>query len=300
MTLGSYPSIYNLGHAEVVDIFSKPVRIDEKVDGSQFSFGVRDGRLLFRSKGAAINPDVPPTMFKRAVTEIQQLHANKPFLEGWTWRGECIDKPKHNTLEYSRVPAHNVIIFDIDEVIDRYMAYDDLAAEASEHNLEVVPLLYSGTINSAEDIKRFLEQESGLGGPKIEGVVIKPIEPIYGRDRRFLLAKYVSEAFKETHKVDYKSRNPSGSDFVLQLAASLSTEARWRKSVEHLRDADKLQNAPQDIGPLMKEVNMDVLKEEEGAIKEALFKHFWPSIARRITDGLPEWYKQALLNSQFE
>jgi hypothetical protein len=36
----SYSSIFNLGHKAVADIFKTPVLCEEKVDGSQFSFGV--------------------------------------------------------------------------------------------------------------------------------------------------------------------------------------------------------------------------------------------------------------------
>ena len=51
----SYPSIYNLGHKAVVDILNWPVMVQEKVDGSQFSFGVDDdGSILIRSKGATM------------------------------------------------------------------------------------------------------------------------------------------------------------------------------------------------------------------------------------------------------
>ena len=52
----SYPSIYNLGHAAVANLLAVPHQVQEKVDGSQFSFGrfVEDGkvRLRVRSKGA--------------------------------------------------------------------------------------------------------------------------------------------------------------------------------------------------------------------------------------------------------
>ena len=35
-------------------------------------------------------------------------------------------------------------------------------------------------------------------------------------------------------------------------------------------------------------------------IKEKLFNHFWQQIQRGITAGLPEWYKQKLLESAFD
>jgi hypothetical protein len=35
----SYSSIYALGHKALAELFMEPVLIEEKVDGSQFSFG---------------------------------------------------------------------------------------------------------------------------------------------------------------------------------------------------------------------------------------------------------------------
>ena len=38
----SYPQIYNLGHKAIAGIFDDDVLIEEKIDGSQFSFGRGD------------------------------------------------------------------------------------------------------------------------------------------------------------------------------------------------------------------------------------------------------------------
>jgi len=51
MRLNSYPKVYNLGHAAIVHLFDEPVTVEEKVDGSQFSFALIDGELSARSKG---------------------------------------------------------------------------------------------------------------------------------------------------------------------------------------------------------------------------------------------------------
>ena len=63
----SYPSIYNIGHRYVVDLLNEPVLIEEKIDGSQFSFGVFDGELKCRSKGAQLNLVAPEKMFIKAI-----------------------------------------------------------------------------------------------------------------------------------------------------------------------------------------------------------------------------------------
>ena len=50
----------------------------------------------------------------------------------------------------------------------------------------------------------------------------------------------------------------------------------------------------------MKGVPLDVEKECGGAIRDALYAWAWPKIRRGIIAGLPEWYKEQLLEKQFE
>jgi hypothetical protein len=306
-------SIYSLGHNAVRDLFSVEVQVQEKVDGSFFAFGwypvmEPDGGLLkevpnvyelkVRSKGAVMVPEAPPAMFKPAVDTVKSIqHLLKP---GWQYRGETLCKPKHNALNYNRVPKGNVILFDVLTDDEQYLSYEDLKAEAQRLGLEVVPQLFSGTVNSALELRKFLDLESVLGGQKIEGVVIKPLKPLYGPDKKMLFGKFVSEAFKEVHRKAWGESNPGPTDIILKLGTELCTPARWQKAVLRMKEAGTLTNSPKDIGPLMGSVVPDIKKEEEEYIKEKLFKYAWPHIARMATRGLPEWYKEQLLNLQFE
>jgi hypothetical protein len=43
MSLRSYSSPFNLGHKALEDLFDGTVTVQEKIDGSQFSFGVFNG-----------------------------------------------------------------------------------------------------------------------------------------------------------------------------------------------------------------------------------------------------------------
>src|SRR3990167_10813374 len=62
----SYPSIYALGHHAVKDLFRGPVIVEEKIDGSQFSFGLFDDGMRYKSKGAIVYAE-SPGMFQLAV-----------------------------------------------------------------------------------------------------------------------------------------------------------------------------------------------------------------------------------------
>lgn len=298
MHLHSYPSIFNFGHRMILDILNYPVYVQEKIDGSQFSFGIdTDGTVLTKSKGAQVYLETADKLFKGAV---EYVHSIKDKLtSGFTYRGEVLCRPKHNTLAYDRVPRHNVVIFDVNTGEECYMAYEDVVKEAERLDLETVPLIYVGMIESADKLKSFLETQSFLGGQKVEGVVVKPVGyNQFGLDKKALMGKYVSEAFKEIHGGTWKTANPTHNEIVERVALMYKTPARWNKSIQHLREVGQLEDSPRDIGKLMKEVNVDVLKECEAEIKEELFKQAWPKIARIITAGLPEYYKDQLLKQQ--
>lgn len=292
----SYPSVYALGHAALDGLLDGDVLIEEKVDGSQFSFGVIDGMLSARSKGKDLVMDAPERMFERAVETARAL---EPLLTpGWVYRGEYLQKPKHNTLAYSRVPEQHVILFDVMVGPETYADPETKRAEAKRLGLEVVPTFAAGRLDSLEALQEWCERESCLGGAMMEGVVVKNYAR-FGKDKKTLMGKYVREAFKEAHSREWKTANPTRADVVDSLIVGLKTEARWRKSVQHLRERGELRGSPQDIGPLLKEVQADIRKECEEEIKAALFHHAWPRIARAVVAGLPQWYKDDLAADQF-
>lgn len=302
----SYPSTFNLGHRAVKDLLSSgPVIVEEKIDGSQFSFGLfpddPHGPLLVRSKGAVMNIEAPEKMFSLAANTVLKLHGDGLLREGWTYRAEYLRSPKHNTLAYDRFPNQHLIIFDINDGDESFLSYDAKAEAAQAMGLEVVPRLFEGNLKTADQVRTFLETVSVLGGQKIEGVVIKPVGyNLFGQDKKALLGKFVSEAFKEIHRESWKRENPGPSDIVSMVAGRYTTAARWNKCAQHLRDDGKITgDSVKDIGPIMKEIPDDILKECGEDIKDALFKAFWPEIARKVRAGFPEYYKEQLLKQQF-
>lgn len=311
-------SIYHCGHSAVKDIFNVPIQIQEKADGSFFAFGIYDELqavptndptildtekrkdIKIRSKGAVMYIDAPEKMFQKGADTVKAL---VPILhEEWQYRGEFLAKPKHNALAYDRVPKGNIILFDILTDEEAYLPYPQLVEEANRLGLEVVPQLavYDENECTLEKIRALLETPSILGGQKIEGIVIKPLVPMFGRDKKMLFAKFVSEAYKEVHSSSWKADNPSNKDIIALIGAKFTTPARWHKAAQHLRDAGLLAEDVTDIGRIMKEVPNDVEKECKEEIKELLYSHAWPHIRRSLTHGLPEWWKELLLKRAFE
>jgi hypothetical protein len=294
MSINSYPTVFAIGHRMIADLFSGPVLLEEKVDGSQFSFGLIEGELMCRSRGKQLILDAPEKMFAQAVEEVRQLDLRP----GWIYRGEYLQKPKHNTLAYERTPVHHIIGFDIMTGPETYLSYDEKHAEFDRIGLETVPILYEGEVTSLAMFNTFLERDSILGGCKIEGVVAKNYQVFTG-EKKIAIGKYVSEAFKEVHSGEWRKANPTNGDITQSLIEQYRTEARWQKAVQHLRETGELAGDPTDIGKLMKEANIDIERECADEIKEKLFAHFWPKIRRGATAGLPEWYKQELAKGAF-
>ncbi|MCP3966601.1 MAG: hypothetical protein GY718_09665 [Lentisphaerae bacterium] len=293
----SYPKIYAMGHRAINDLFSDEVHITEKIDGSQISFGVYQGELMVKSKGCNLVIDAPDKMFAKAVESIKSI---QHLLEdGWTYRGEYLKTPKHNTLEYDRIPVNHIILFDVDTGIENYMKWDDMWKEGIRIGLEVVPLVYYGTVDDPNVLLGMLKRTSTLGGQEVEGVVVKNYHR-FGVDGKALMGKYVSEAFKEVHQGNWKKKNPGGGDILYMLGEQYRSDARWNKSICRTRDGGLLKDEPSDIGPLIKDIQGDVKEECEDEIKEALFKWAWPKIVRRVTAGFPEYYKKELLKTQFD
>jgi hypothetical protein len=308
----SYASIYNMGHAAIADLLLDDVIVEEKVDGSQFSFGLFEEpcmdfgalstgtqRLRVRSKGAEMIPDAPEKMFNKGVEAVKsRLGILHP---GWTYRAEYLAKPKHNVLAYDRVPADHVVIFDINIGEEQYLSREQKAEEARRLGFEVVPLLYFGKVNTLADFRKFLEHPSFLGGQKVEGVVVKQAKVTrFGRDHKALIGKFVSEAFKESHSKVWKAENPNNGDVIERLIHDYHSQARWQKAVQHLREAGELLGEPRDIALLVREIPKDIEKECADEIKAKLWVWAWPKIQRGVMVGMPQWYKELLLASQFE
>lgn len=307
----SYSSIFNVGHKAIANLFEGPVYVEEKVDGSQFSFGLivtteleqvygaPAFALRVRSKGCEMLVDAPEKMFSLGVETAKRL---APILHpGWTYRAEYMRAPKHNVLAYKRIPKDHLIIFDVETSECAFLSYADKLAEATRLGLETVPLLFEGLVKNIEEFRHFLNLQSILGGQNIEGVVVKPVDySLFGKDKKVLMGKFVSEAFKEVHSKAWTAENPTAGDIVERLGATYCSQARWQKAIQHLTEEGLLVNAPQDIGQLMKEIPVDIKRECAEEIKEKLFSFAWPSIARMTTRGFPEFYKELLLKKQFE
>lgn len=233
---------------------------------------------------------------------LKELLPKIPY--GVVFRGEYLNSTKHNVLCYSRVPLNHIIIYDATSVGEESeFANPARRLEmATALGLETVPILFDGTVEDPNHLRLLLDKESVLGGQKIEGVVIKPRNyDLRDRDKKVLMGKFVSEHFRETHSATWKLEHgkKSGADIIAILGDKYQTQARWQKALIHLKEVGNIENSPRDICPLMAEVPIDVQKDCEADIRDALWAWAWPQLRRKVTDGLPEWYKDLIMKESF-
>ena len=299
----TYPKVYAMGHAGIRDLLLDEVLVEEKIDGSQFSFGVfpdattGEPTLKVRSKGAVMIIDAPEKLFSAAVDTAKRLLPDLRL--GWTYRTEFLAKPKHNVLCYTRVPRQHLILFDINTGQEAYLSYREKLDEAVRLGLDLVPLLHHGRLETLDFFRSFLDRESVLGGQKVEGVVVKNYAR-FGLDGKALMGKFVSEEFKEVHAGAWREANPTTKEVVQRIIEEYRSPARWQKAVLRLREAGQCEQSSRDIGPLLRLAQADVVEECQAEIKERLWAYAKDHILRGISAGLPQWYKEQLLKQQFE
>lgn len=291
----SYPKVYSVGDARVEGLLKGPVVVTEKIDGSQFSFGMLEGGLVIHSHHADItNVDLPYGMFTDAIRWVRD---NKEKLKvGYIYRGEVVYRPKHNILTYNRTPKNNIIIFDINADPSGYMGYSDVVYEAQRLGLETVPLFYYGTIQGAGDLKNLLSAKPSILGGSVEGCVVKNYRA-YNGDGHVLMGKYVTDAFKE---IKTSIMPVPGESWLDSLVRRYKTEARWSKAVIHLYEQGRLSWVAQDIPALMEETERDLKEECSAAIAKDLLDHWWREISSKVRSGLPDWYLKQLADKAFD
>jgi hypothetical protein len=299
--ISAFPKIFALGTVYIKDIFSGPVEVTEKIDGSQLDFGRIGGELQIRSKGKVQYVDAPDSLFTEAVSTVLDLAADIP--DDTIFYCEYLRKPRHNLLAYERIPRNHLALFGMSSPDLEFVSeHAKLSDWADRLGLDVVQLLHSGTVGSADDIRALLETQSMLGGCKVEGVVVKNYAQqllIGGRPIPIAAGKFVSEKFKEVQKTGWKKEH-TGRGRWADFCESYRTEARWQKAVQHMREWGELENSPRDIGKLIKEVQRDITEEEKANIQEVLWQQFGGDVLRNAIRGMPEWYKQQLMDGSFE
>lgn len=302
--LRNWGKIYTVGDPKIADLFDGPVEVTEKLDGSQFNFGMFNGKLHMRSKGAVIDVEKAAVqkLFAPVVDYVRSIVDHLP--EGMSFHGETLASRRHNTLTYDRVPKNHLALYGAiyygEKAEQKALGGDELKRWADVLEVDVVPSYGMHQIKTLEELQE-LVRESYLGGVTAEGIVLKNYAKpmiLFGQEFPIMQGKYVTEKFKEKHKVNplYINQN----NFIAKVAEAYAVEARWEKSVQRMREEGELTGTVKDIGPLIGRVSKDIHEEDADIIKDLLFKHFWRQLASGMVRGVPQWYKDKIAAEALE
>ena len=285
-----YTKILTIGSRGTERALEGDVVVQEKVDGSMFRFGWdENGDLAMASHHAPLYPE-SGGQFAAAIEHVMTL-GDLAMPNTWLYC-EYLQKPKHNTLAYARIPRNHLVLFDA-TMNGAFLSREGIERYAEAFEIDAIPELRCGP-TTLDDLTALHATESYLGNEKIEGVVVKNYaESIQVGPRLYpLFVKYVRPAFKERHNKEWKKN--TGKSKLEAYMESFASEPRWTKAVQRMRDEGTLQGEPRDIGALVKLVQADVMDEEAANTKEELYKLFIDDIARLSVRGLAEWYKKRL------
>ncbi len=282
----AYPSPVQAKSKEARALWGVECFVQEKVDGSQFSFARFEDGVKCRSRGQAIDLSAPH-MFEAGVKTVADIAER--LIPGAVYRGEYLQRPRHNRLVYGRVPKGHIALFDITWPSGEHATMDGLQAAAESLGLEAVPVIAPSIYRTSfgfEEIQSWFANPSFLGGP-MEGVVVKPVS---SQRQHLPTVKIVSEAFKEFRAPHQPNKAP---DIIATLAAECRSLARLEKAVQHLREAGTLTNTSQDIGPIIRELQADLL-ENETELQQAVWAWALPRLQKALGAGVADWYIQTL------
>jgi hypothetical protein len=292
----SFPKILHIGDKQILSLFDTEVEITEKIDGSQFGWGKENGKLFVRSKGKEQDLDDTDMMFVQGVEYVKTIAERIP--DNFTFYGEYLQKPKHNTLAYDRIPKNHIALFGVyDASAHEFLDYKYIAEWAEKLVVDAVPIFKIGNSSPEEVLDMVKNQPSYLGGQNIEGLVVKAYKPWLFLNQiplTVMSGKYVTEQFKEVHNKNWKAEN-TGKGKLEVAMSQYRSEARWNKAIQHLRESGLLTGTPKDIGGLIKEVRKDVIEEESEAIKAELWSIYKNDFLKVATSGLPDWYKHQIV-----
>lgn len=268
--------------------------LQEKVDGSQYTFGLWDGELVLLCQGKDKSKE---SMFASANDAISLIKDN--LNPDYTYHGEYLSKPGHNVITYERRPKMYVILYDI-KGPEGWLHPCDVVKEAERIGLESVPLLYvhqewQDQCDPRAIAEMFFDDKypSCLGGNQMEGMVIKIIhKPGVCNPAR--VHKICTEIFKEKHKIGVPDKErilPSVEKIIEDIGLQWNVRGRFRKALIHLKENGVDVSEPlEKFREIENELDKDLSKEAKDEIKLCLWGDLKKLCLSKLTEGCGAYY----------
>ena len=113
-----------------------------------------------------------------------------------------------------------------------------------------------------------------------------------------LSGKLIRDEYREVQQGEWNKQKKKGS--IDEIEEIYLTNVRFMKSIQHLRDENKLTFEKKDLAILIPEVLNDLLLEEKDTIDKIILNKFYEQFRRRISNFVVTQYTEYLLLKQFE
>lgn len=276
--------------------------VEEKIDGAQLTFEVREGQLVAGSRRHVLDPTRAPRRFRAVLSELRP--ATERMTPGLIYRAEVVAQPQAVTLAYERPARGLAVLFDVNRPDGSFLDPDARLVEAERLGMDCVPVLHAGEVTPALLTQLIATSTPLLGGERIEGVVVKAADDLSaGR----LMGKFVADDFREVHVADW-SGDTDPRSMVQSLAFSVSTPARFRKMVAAMAEDGVLTGTRSDIGEFCRRTIANVAEEEGEELREQ-WHAYWEqrpkanhtgasammkNLNRQVNDSAAIWFKTEL------
>lgn len=301
-----FPKVLGLGQPLLSEIFDDPIDLTSKIDGSQCRIHLTESNVQCGSK----NVDMADMkMFDLAYQQADRIWKEKvwwTFGDDITLFTEFLNKPKHNVLKYDRVPRNNLYLFGA--LNDgKHLKTEELIELANELQIEPPHIIVSQVkIDNPDDLNKYLETESVLGGTKVEGIVIrnsyKFYPPLLVSTMVFadypLVGKLVRDDFKERLNKEWSGKKQREAP-LSKVTTEFLTEARFHKVIQHLADEGKITYEMHNLKSIIPEFYRDLVDEEHDEIVKVAMEEFWRQLKRKCDNVAVQEWKKFLIKKQF-
>lgn len=266
-----YLKIKQLGDEENAGILDGPsIIVEEKLDGANFRFIIKDKKIIFGSRTQQItSDDGEDTNVAKGFTRclnyvrdtINKLPAFPHQYEGYIFYGECMVK---HSIDYNWDEIPPFLGFDIYNIKEkRFIDYTNKTSIFTELGFKTVPSLYNPSIvlttkNLEECIPIARYAPISNLTMKAEGIVIKN----YAKQ---LFAKYVREEFKEINRETFGGSKKYADNDDEKIVFTYCTNARIDKALFKLLDeGEKLQ--------------MELMHKLPNKVLEDIYEEHWKDL----------------------
>lgn len=308
MTFHKYVKIKLFGNEENEGIFADKedeIVIEEKIDGANFRFMIKDGEIIFGSRTQQLHEDTDHEYsknFRRAIKFIQEKYDAvadiAPNLNHLIFYGEnCV----RHTMPYDWENMPPFLGFDIYSLKEnKFLGIDDVETIFCKNlHIPIVPIISKVKAREIKKVDESLIPESKYFNKEsqdklAEGIVFKNYD-------KQIFAKIVREKFKESNRKTFGGSKKYATTDDEYFVAVYCTNARIDKIIFKLLDEDR-KLGMEIMGDLLNRVYKDIWEEHWNEIafskKRVDLLKLKQLVSRRCLEVLKQFITNNALNKE--